>query len=95
MSGTVIGPALGPCIGGIIIVFSSWYTIFWVQAGMGVLGLVLSLLVFPPDIAGSKIAEPQPTTSCCHKVAVFNPIRTLSLLRNPSIALAVRSAELL
>lgn len=34
MSGTLIGPAIGPFIGGIIVTFKSWRVIFWLQAAL-------------------------------------------------------------
>ncbi|PWY82172.1 synaptic vesicle transporter [Aspergillus heteromorphus CBS 117.55] len=58
MVGTVAGPAIGPCIGGIIVTFSSWRNIYWVQVAMSGFGLVMSLL-FVPEIpsADAKAAE--------------------------------------
>ncbi|KAH7149566.1 major facilitator superfamily domain-containing protein [Dactylonectria estremocensis] len=42
LTGTLVGPAFGPFLGGIIVTFTSWRAIFWLQtalAGVGVLGL--------------------------------------------------------
>ncbi|KAI1077901.1 putative MFS transporter [Whalleya microplaca] len=47
MVGTVAGPALGPCIAGIIVTFCSWRVIYWLQAAMSGAGLILSLIVIP------------------------------------------------
>ncbi|PTU20080.1 hypothetical protein P175DRAFT_0533054 [Aspergillus ochraceoroseus IBT 24754] len=54
MMGTVTGPASGKflflalvsVIGGVIVTFSSWRNIYWLQTVMAGLGLVLSLLSF-------------------------------------------------
>ncbi|CZR56316.1 uncharacterized protein PAC_06204 [Phialocephala subalpina] len=48
-AGSVTGPAIGLCIGGIIVTFTSWRLIYWVQVAMVGLGLVGSF-VFVPDI---------------------------------------------
>ncbi|KFY95663.1 hypothetical protein V500_02698 [Pseudogymnoascus sp. VKM F-4518 (FW-2643)] len=49
MAGSVSGPAIGPCVGGVIVTFTNWRVIYWVQVGMVGFGLALSLL-FVPDI---------------------------------------------
>ncbi|KAL5354401.1 hypothetical protein ACLOAV_000490 [Pseudogymnoascus australis] len=49
MAGSVSGPAIGPCIGGVIVTFTRWRVIYWVQVAMVGFGLALSLL-FVPDI---------------------------------------------
>lgn len=56
MVGSVLGPALGPLIGGIIVTFASWRIIFWTQTGMVGTGLVLSFFSVP------SIAQPHQTT---------------------------------
>jgi EmrB/QacA subfamily drug resistance transporter len=45
----LLGPILGPPIGGFIVTFSSWRLIFFINVPMGVLGVVLSTL-FIPDV---------------------------------------------
>ncbi|KAJ9138399.1 Major facilitator superfamily domain, general substrate transporter [Pleurostoma richardsiae] len=47
IAGSVSGPGIGPCVGGVIVTFSSWRVIYWVQVAMAGLGLVLSLLLVP------------------------------------------------
>lgn len=37
----------GPCAGGIIVTYSDWRVIFWLQAAMAGLGLALSLIFVP------------------------------------------------
>ncbi|OBU00378.1 hypothetical protein VE01_01648 [Pseudogymnoascus verrucosus] len=49
MAGSVSGPAIGPCVGGVIVTFTKWRVIYWVQVGMVGFGLALSFL-FIPDI---------------------------------------------
>ncbi|KAH6985789.1 major facilitator superfamily domain-containing protein [Ilyonectria sp. MPI-CAGE-AT-0026] len=47
LTGTLVGPAFGPFLGGIIVTYTSWRAIFWLQtalAGVGVLGLYFVVL---------------------------------------------------
>ncbi|KAJ5834976.1 hypothetical protein N7447_001002 [Penicillium robsamsonii] len=47
LSGTLIGPAFGPFIGGVIVTFRSWRVIFWLQAALGGGGTLLVFFFFP------------------------------------------------
>src|SRR5580704_12378277 len=47
----LIGPVLGPPIGGLIVTYASWRWIFFVNVPIGILGLVLATL-FIDDIKG-------------------------------------------
>lgn len=57
LSGTLIGPAFGPFIGGIIVTFSSWRDIFWLQTALGGLATLLVVLFLPETIPEKKIDE--------------------------------------
>ncbi|KAK5464566.1 hypothetical protein LTS15_001128 [Exophiala xenobiotica] len=57
LSGTLIGPAFGPFIGGIIVTFRSWRDIFWLQAALGGLAALLVVFVLPETIPDKKIDE--------------------------------------
>lgn len=54
--GTIVGPAFGPFIGGVIVTFQSWRVIFWLQAAMGGLGTVLLVCFLPETIPEKKLA---------------------------------------
>ncbi len=45
----LIGPAIGPLVGGFITTYASWRWIFFINVPIGVLGLVLAL-AFVPDV---------------------------------------------
>jgi MFS family permease len=49
----LLGPILGPPIGGFIVTYSSWRWIFFINIPMGVLGVVLASL-FIPDVREAK-----------------------------------------
>ena len=84
LSGTLIGPAFGPFIGGIIVTYSSWRSIFWLQtalAGTGVFGVFLLI----PETAHrlgidelTHLSRHERTRAVLH---LINPIRPLRLFR--------------
>jgi MFS family permease len=57
LSGTLIGPAFGPFIGGIIVTFRTWRDIFWLQSALGGLGAILVIFFLPETIPEKKIEE--------------------------------------
>ncbi|EXJ86651.1 hypothetical protein A1O3_03604 [Capronia epimyces CBS 606.96] len=57
LTGTLIGPAFGPFVGGIIVTFRSWRVIFWLQSALGGLATVLVILLLPETIPEKKIDE--------------------------------------
>ncbi|CAK7245810.1 MAG: hypothetical protein STHCBS139747_007410 [Sporothrix thermara] len=76
--GTIAGPALGPCFGGIIVTYGSWRFIFVLQAAMASAGLVSAFHCLPrsaspddsaaaasmTDTAPSPSPFPSPSRSC-------------------------------
>lgn len=98
MSGTLIGPAFGPFIGGIIVTYSSWRTIFWLQtalAGAGTLGV---FFLVPETIHHMKIADLDGYSRGKKAKAIMgmiNPIRVLRLFKHLNLVLvALGSASL-
>jgi multidrug resistance protein len=57
LSGTLIGPAFGPFLGGIIVTYRSWRDIFWLQTGLGGLATILVIFFLPETIPSKKIEE--------------------------------------
>ena len=49
----LIGPVIGPPVGGFIITYFDWPWIFWINIPVGILGLVLATL-FIPDVRGEE-----------------------------------------
>jgi len=49
----LIGPVLGPPLGGFITTYFEWRWIFWINVPVGILGFVLATIFFP-DIRGEK-----------------------------------------
>ncbi|KAJ5467647.1 hypothetical protein N7475_005399 [Penicillium sp. IBT 31633x] len=60
LSGTLIGPAFGPFIGGVIVTFRSWRVIFWLQAALGGCGTLLVFFFFPetyPHLTKNNLSD--------------------------------------
>lgn len=84
MSGTLIGPAFGPFIGGIIVTYSSWRSIFWLQAALAGTGVLCVFFLVPETAHHKKICDLD-GYSRKHKanevMHLINPIRVLRLFR--------------
>ncbi|OQD67368.1 hypothetical protein PENDEC_c037G01900 [Penicillium decumbens] len=87
MVGSVSGPAIGPCIGGIIVTFSQWRIIYWLQFGMTALGLVLSLLFVPTINNKDEIEAATQPRSVRSVLSMFNPLRIFKPFIYPNIFL--------
>ncbi|KAJ5155573.1 hypothetical protein N7492_008376 [Penicillium capsulatum] len=60
LSGTLVGPALGPFIGGVIVTYRSWTVIFWLQTALGGLATILVFFLFPetyPNLQKADLAS--------------------------------------
>ncbi|KAH8901298.1 putative MFS transporter [Thozetella sp. PMI_491] len=91
MAGSVAAHRTGPCIAGIIVTFSGWRVIYWVQTAMTGLGLALSLLLIPeihhvPEQVHGEKDEVLPVKR--EFLEAFNPIRIFKPLLVPRIFLA-------
>ncbi|KIW00319.1 uncharacterized protein PV09_08206 [Verruconis gallopava] len=91
LSGTVLGPPLGPLVAGIITQYTSWRVILYLQCGMITLGLCLSLLLLGRGGKPAKMQNP----SIRDIVRAYNPMRIIRLLRYPNLLLTDFAAGLL
>ncbi|KAI0551970.1 major facilitator superfamily domain-containing protein [Xylaria curta] len=57
MSGTLIGPAFGPFLGGLIVTYTSWRVIFWLQTGLAGIGTIGIYFLMPETIFHKKIDD--------------------------------------
>ncbi|KAJ5432335.1 uncharacterized protein N7458_011491 [Penicillium daleae] len=87
MVGSVSGPAIGPCVGGVIATFAQWRIIYWLQFGMTALGLALSLL-FVPNIQKKQqsLSATQPVNLSL-VLQMFNPLRIFRPFIYPNVFL--------
>ena len=51
----MLGPILGPVIGGLILNFLDWRWLFWVNVPFCVVGIVLAIFLLPSDHGGPRI----------------------------------------
>ncbi|OAG00120.1 synaptic vesicle transporter [Paraphaeosphaeria sporulosa] len=49
LAGTVLGPPLGPLVAGIMMTYSSWRSVLWLQVAMAGFAFVLALVFVPPS----------------------------------------------
>lgn len=91
LSGTLIGPALGPFVGGIIVTYASWRGIFWLQTAMSA-AATLGVLFFIPETAHRTLTAELKGLSReqqARKLASWiNPWRVLVLFRYPNVLIA-------
>ncbi|KAL6896053.1 major facilitator superfamily domain-containing protein [Trichoderma longibrachiatum] len=84
MSGTLIGPALGPCIGGILVTYTSWRSIFWLQTALAGTGSLGVFFLVPETIHRKRIDDLE---GCSRKekakaiLHMTSPIRVMRLFR--------------
>lgn len=52
----LVGPVIGPPLGGFIATYFHWRWIFWINVPVGILGIVLATL-YMPDVRGERIAR--------------------------------------
>ncbi|KAG9675562.1 MFS general substrate transporter, partial [Aureobasidium melanogenum] len=87
-SGTLIGPALGPLLGGIIVTYKSWRDIFWLQTGLAVFATVLCCFFLPETIHYKKSVELEGLKKSEQAKKLWswtNPLRVIRLYRYPNL----------
>ncbi|KAF2084682.1 MFS general substrate transporter [Saccharata proteae CBS 121410] len=98
MSGTLVGPAFGPFIGGIIVTFRSWRDIFWLQVALAGLAFVLMIFLLPETTHYKKSVELEgltPKQRVSKMWSWMNPMRVLKLYRYPNlITVGIASSSL-
>ncbi|KAJ6455981.1 major facilitator superfamily domain-containing protein [Mycena vitilis] len=99
LSGTILGPAVGPFIAGAIVTYRSWTVIFYLQAALGGLATILVFFLLPETIH-YKRSEELIGLSRGQKARqlweMTNPLRVIKLYRYPNlIATAAASSALI
>jgi hypothetical protein len=88
LSGTLIGPAFGPFLGGLIVTYTSWRVIFWLQTGLAAVGTIGIYLLMPETIFHKRIDDLVGHSG--HEkgralLSMLNPWRVLKLFEYPSM----------
>lgn len=94
-TGALVGPTIGPLVGGIIVTYASWRDIFWLQtglAGVGILGSVcfLSETLVADEHSKKAMLAKLPTRSekAKYLARVTSPLRPIAmLLGSPNLTL--------
>lgn len=88
LSGTLVGPALGPFLGGIIVTYRSWRVIFWLQSALAAFAFGGIVLLMPETIYTKKI-DSLAGMSLRDKARVLapmvNPTRVVRLFIYPNL----------
>ncbi|KAF7547025.1 hypothetical protein G7046_g9136 [Stylonectria norvegica] len=91
MTGTLIGPAFGPFLGGIIVTYSSWRTIFWLQSALSGAGIFAVFFLVPETTHHKKLDDLE---GYSHKakakaiLSMIDPLKVLRLFRYWNLVLA-------
>lgn len=82
------GPAVGPFIGGVIVTYTSWRDIFFLQTALAGTAFICAVFLLPETIHYAKSVElaSLPFKIKIYRVAdMINPWRVLKLLRYPNL----------
>ncbi|KAF7537926.1 hypothetical protein G7054_g3347 [Neopestalotiopsis clavispora] len=96
--GTVLGPAFGPFLGGVIVTYKSWRVIFWMQASLGALAAVLEIF-FLPETSDKVLYHGMSNLGSRAKAGKvwsrLNPVNVFALMRYPNLLAAYMAAAAL
>lgn len=83
LSGALIGPCLAPLLGGVIVTYTTWRVIFWMQTGLGGLATILVMFLLPETIPSKNIDEladlPRKERTK-HILHLMSPLRVIFML---------------
>lgn len=72
--GALVGPAVGPILGGVMTDYIGWQSIFWLLAAISFISLVMIYFALPETKIPTPPGEPEPKKS-------LNPVKPLAYLR--------------
>ncbi|KAI1435206.1 major facilitator superfamily domain-containing protein [Xylaria sp. CBS 124048] len=87
MSGTLIGPAFGPFLGGLIVTYTSWRVIFWLQTGLAGTATIGIYFLMPETIFHKRIDDLAGYSGRAKGralLSMLNPWRVLRLFEYPT-----------
>ncbi|KAM6525865.1 hypothetical protein FALCPG4_011398 [Fusarium falciforme] len=106
--GTAVGFFLGTCVfsngtspmvGGVIVSYTSWRTIYWLQFGMACLALILAVCFIPSklrvDENGNKMEEEQGWSERPNLTEAFNPMEVFRQMKYPTVLFSNAACALL
>lgn len=95
LCGTLIAPALGPFIGGVIVTYQSWRVIFWLQSALSGAAAILVVLGLPETIHRKGMDDLAGLANKSAKIKQVwrwvNPLRVIVLFRIRNLIVMVCS----
>ncbi|KAM0713595.1 hypothetical protein Q7P37_010557 [Cladosporium fusiforme] len=91
LSGTLIGPALGPLVAGIMVTYVNWRNIFWLQTALAGVASIAVFFLIPETIHRARKEDLVGLTRSQRARKLWtwtNPVRVLLLFRYPNLAVA-------
>lgn len=86
-TGALVGPTIGPLIGGVIVTYTSWRVIFWLQTGLAAAGIAGPVLLLSETMIADKNSKkvilaslPTMAEKAKYLARVTSPLRPISLL---------------
>lgn len=94
-TGALIGPTIGPLLGGIIVTYTSWRVIFWMQTGLAATAMAGTVLFLSETLIEDKDSKKAvmarlatPLEKARYLAKVTSPLRPLGLLlTSPNLVL--------
>lgn len=96
LSGTLIGPAFGPLLGGIIVTYRSWRVIFWLQTALAGSAVVLIAFLLPETIHYKRSTELKGLNKVEYAKKIgrlINPVKVVKLWRFPNLLLSALASS--
>ncbi|KPM43059.1 hypothetical protein AK830_g3445 [Neonectria ditissima] len=90
VGGTLVGPAFGPFLGGIIVTYTSWRAIFWLQTalvGVGALGIYFVVVETAHHMKITELEGRSQWNKTKAVLRMISPVRVLLLFRYWNIVL--------
>ncbi|KAH8885358.1 MFS general substrate transporter [Thozetella sp. PMI_491] len=81
-SGTLVGPALGPFIGGVIVTYTSWRVIFWLQTGLTGLACLGGFFLLPETIHRKKARDMADMSRAQRARVIWKMLQPWNVLRH-------------
>ncbi|OQN99972.1 hypothetical protein B0A48_14177 [Cryoendolithus antarcticus] len=88
LMGVLVGPAIGPCIAGVIVTYSHWRAIFWLQSALAGVATIAMLAIVPETAHNMRKDDLEGLGRKEKTVQVLkwmNPITILKLFRHPHL----------
>ncbi|KAJ7745224.1 major facilitator superfamily domain-containing protein [Mycena maculata] len=88
LSGTLVGPAVGPFVAGVIVTFRSWRVIFYLQAALGGFATIMVFFFLPETIHHKRSDELEGLTRGQKVRRIWewtNPLRIIKLFKYPNL----------